>query len=162
MGVRLRPATPADVPLLRWWDEDPAVRASGGDDDWWDWDAELGVPAPWVEHLMAEVDGRPIGFVQVLDAAAEPTRYWGDVQAGTWAIDIWIGDAADRGRGLGTAMMRLAVARCLERGATEILVDPLATNRAAHRFYRRCGFVAVGPRRFGDDDCLVHRYAPWA
>ena len=149
------------MPLLARWDEDPEVRASGGDDDWWDWDAELAIPVPWVEHLLAELDGRAIGFVQLLDAAAEPTRYWGDVAPGTWAIDIWIGAAADRGRGHGTRMLREAVRRCVEQhGATEVLVDPLAANVRAHRFYRRAGFVPVGPRRFGGDDCLVHRYAP--
>jgi aminoglycoside 6'-N-acetyltransferase len=107
---------------------------------------------------MAERDGRPIGFVQLLDAAAEPTRYWGDVSAGVWAIDIWIGAEGDRGRGDGMRMLRAAVQRCVEHhGATEVLVDPLAANVRAHRFYRRAGFVPVGPRRFGGDDCLVHR-----
>ena len=155
MDVRLRPAVLTDVPLLQRWDEDPEVRASG-DDGWWDWEAELATASTWVEHLIAEEDGRPVGFVQLLDAAAEPTQYWGEVAPGTWAIDIWIGAAPDRGRGIGSRMMGLALARCREvHRATEVLVDPLASNVRAHRFYRRCGFEPVGPRRFGDDDCLV-------
>lgn len=38
-----------------------------------------------------------------------------------------------------------------------VLIDPLASNTRAHRFYERLGFRLVGPRRFGDDDCLVYR-----
>jgi aminoglycoside 6'-N-acetyltransferase len=38
-----------------------------------------------------------------------------------------------------------------------ILVDPLASNTRAHRFYERLGFVAVGRRTFGTDDCMVYR-----
>jgi hypothetical protein len=40
---------------------------------------------------------------------------------------------------------------------TAIVIDPLASNTRAHRFYRRLGFVPEGRRMFGDDDCLVHR-----
>ena len=38
-----------------------------------------------------------------------------------------------------------------------MVIDPLTSNTAAHRFYRRLGFVPVGRRTFGTDDCLVHR-----
>lgn len=34
MTIRLRPATPADVPLLRRWDEQPHVVSSDPNDDW--------------------------------------------------------------------------------------------------------------------------------
>ncbi len=61
---------------------------------------------------MAEVDGRPIGFVQVIDPAREESHYWGDVPVDLRAIDIWIGEEADLGKGCGTQMMQLALARC--------------------------------------------------
>lgn len=156
--LRLREATLADVPLLERWDEDPAVRPSDVE-DWWEWEEELRDPGPWVELLIAELDARPIGFVQLLDAAAEPTHYWGrDLTPGTWAMDIWIGDAADRGRGHGRTMMSLALDRCVGvHGAREVLVDPLLSNLRAHRFYRTCGFEEVGERMLGTDRCLVHR-----
>ena len=38
---------------------------------------------------------------------------------------------------------------------TAVLIDPLERNVDARRFYRRMGFVDVGPRRFGSDDCMV-------
>ena len=40
---------------------------------------------------------------------------------------------------------------------TAVLIDPLASNTRARAFYERLGFVAVGPRRFGTDDCVVYR-----
>jgi aminoglycoside 6'-N-acetyltransferase len=39
---------------------------------------------------------------------------------------------------------------------TAVVIDPLASNVRAHRFYARLGFKPVGERRFGPDDCLVH------
>ncbi len=40
-----------------------------------------------------------------------------------------------------------------------ILIDPMATNDRARRFYERLGFRFVENRRFGDDDCAVYRLA---
>jgi aminoglycoside 6'-N-acetyltransferase len=152
--MRLRDATPADIPLLRTWDEAPHVVASGVED--WDWEAMLATRPDWRALLIAEKDGRPVGFLQIIDPAREDTHYWGACGPGLRAIDIWIGAPGDTGRGLGTAMMQAALARCFaEESVSAVLIDPLASNAAAHRFYRRLGFIPVGPRRFGDDECLV-------
>jgi aminoglycoside 6'-N-acetyltransferase len=152
--LTLRPATMDDIPLLRRWDEEPHVRnATGGD---WPWETEL-AEHPWSEQLIAEVDGVPIGFLQIIDPAEDERHYWGDVPANLRAIDIWIGEVAYLGRGYGTRMMRLAIDRCFAEPSVEaILIDPLASNRAI-RFYQRLGFRAVGERVFGQDLCLVHR-----
>lgn len=160
--VRLRAARPDDVPLLCAWDEDDDVAASSGDDDFFDWALEVPRNVQWRELLMAEIsegDGfRPIGFIQIIDARDEETHYWGDVAPGHKAIDIWIGSDADRNKGHGAAMMRLAFERCFADPATHtVLIDPLSRNERAIRFYERLGFEPVGPRRFGDDDCLVLR-----
>jgi aminoglycoside 6'-N-acetyltransferase len=117
---------------------------------------------PWRELLIAEDDGRPIGFVQLADAHDEESHYWGEVDPGTWCIDIWIGSPEDRGRGLGTKVMRKAVSRNFEdHGATSILIDPRVSNRRAIEFYERLGFEPVGERTFDEDDaCLVMRLDP--
>jgi aminoglycoside 6'-N-acetyltransferase len=39
---------------------------------------------------------------------------------------------------------------------TAVVIDPLASNVRAHRFYERLGFKPISRRTFGDDDCLVH------
>lgn len=155
--VRLREAHPGDAPLLTVWDDDPDVDDSGGKDDGYDWNVELARTVPWREILIADVDGRPVGVVVLIDAVREESHYWGaDVAAGAWAIDIWIGAPGDRNRGIGTQMMRAAVRRCFERhGASTVLIDPLESNADAIRFYERIGFVHLGPRTFGRDRCLV-------
>jgi len=148
---------PSDAPLLRRWDEAPHVVASDPNDDW-GWESELARSPDWREQLIAEVDARPIGFVQIIDPAREESRYWGDIGDNLRAIDLWIGDAADLGRGYGTRIMQLALERCFADPAVRaVLIDPLASNTAAHRFYERLGFRFVERRRFGADDCFVYR-----
>ncbi|MCA9540431.1 MAG: acetyltransferase [Myxococcales bacterium] len=157
MPLHLRPATPADLDLLRHWDEQPHVIESDPNDDW-GWQDELGRDVDWREQLIAEVDGRPIGFIEIIDPAREEQHYWGDCAANLRAIDIWIGEAADLNRGFGTQMMRLAIDRCFaDPAVSAILIDPLASNTRARRFYERLGFGFVEDRRFGLDDCAVYR-----
>ena len=107
--LNFRPATIADLELLRQWDEHDHVIASNPNDDW-AWEVELGRFPEWREQLIAEKDGRPIGFVQIIDPKREESHYWGNVPANLRAIDIWIGREADLGKGYGTKMMKLALA----------------------------------------------------
>jgi aminoglycoside 6'-N-acetyltransferase len=153
----LRPATPADAPLLRRWDEAPHVLASDPNDDW-QWETELARSPEWREQLIAEVDGRPVGFMQIIDPAREDGHYWGEVRDNLRAIDLWIGEAADLGKGYGKRMMELALERCfVDPAVSAVLIDPLASNTGAHRFYERLGFRFVERRRFGQDECFVYR-----
>lgn len=155
--VSLRPATLADATLLRHWDQQPHLIAAKGKEDW-AWEIELNKTPDWREQLVAEINGRPIGYVQVIDPAREDSHYWGDVPSGLRAIDIWIGEAGDLGKDYGTNMMQLALARCFaDATVTAVLVDPLASNTRAHRFYERLDFQFVECRRFGDDECFVYR-----
>jgi len=155
--IKLRPATLADLPLLQHWDEQPHVIDSDPNDDW-NWETELLRSPDWREQLIAELNGRPIGFVQIIDPAREETHYWGDVPDNLRAIDIWIGEVSDTGKGYGTAIMQLALERCFaDPAVTAVLIDPLASNTAAHRFYERLGFEFVERRRFGEDDTFVYR-----
>ena len=156
--IRLRPATPADIELLSYWDTQPHVVASTGDDDVADWAEDIALADDTWEIWIAEEDGRPVGVVQVIDPARERTHYWGDCDEGVRAIDIWIGEEADLGRGIGTQMMRQVLdASFAAPLVTAVLIDPLAANVRAQAFYARLGFAVVGPRRFGTDDCLVMR-----
>lgn len=148
---------PDDIPLLQHWDEQPHVVASDPNDDW-GWEKELGRSPPWREQLVAELDGRPIGFVQIIDPKHEDSHYWGCISEGHRAIDIWIGEADDLNRGYGTRMMQLAIERSFaDPSVTAVLVDPLDCNTRAHKFYERLGFEYVVRRRFGEDSCFVYR-----
>ena len=173
--LELRPATVADVALLEAWARRPhVVQATSADPaateafEGADWVAEVSrtdeLGADVWEVLVAELDGRPIGMIQIIDPHREPDHYWGAIEPHLRAVDIWIGEPELLGRGHGTAMMRLAIERCFaDPTVAAIVIDPLARNTAAIRFYRRLGFVDVGVRRFGDDDrgegdeCLVMR-----
>ena len=155
--ITLRPATLADLALLRRWDEQEHVVAADPNDDW-NWECELARTPDWREQWIGEADGRPVGFVQIIDPAREESQCWGDVRVGLRAIDIWIGDALDLNRGFGARMMELALARCFAPPeVTAVVIDPLATNTRAHRFYERLGFRFVERRRLGEDECLVYR-----
>lgn len=157
MQVRLRSATLDDLQQLQAWDREPAVVASSGDDGDFDWRYELPRQVSWRELLIAEADGVPIGVMQIIDPRHEETHYWGEVPEGLRAIDIWIGEPAYRGRGLGSEMMRLAHQRCFAAtDVTAIIIDPLASNERAIRFYQRLGYRPVDRRLFADvDDCVV-------
>jgi aminoglycoside 6'-N-acetyltransferase len=155
--IILRAATLADVALLRRWDEQPHVVESDPNDEW-GWEIELGRTPDWREQLIAEVGGRPIGFVQIIDPARENSHYWGDAPADLRAVDIWIGEADDLGKGHGTRIMQQVLARCFADPAVKaVLLDPLASNIRSHRFYERLGFRFLERRQFGQDDCFVYQ-----
>jgi aminoglycoside 6'-N-acetyltransferase len=157
LALRLRPARLGDRATLEAWDAEPGVEEWSGADGAFPWARELRRNPPWRRILIAELHGRPVGCVVVIDPAREESHYWGRCAAGLCALDLWIGAAADRGRGHGARMMRLALARCARDGARTVLIDPLARNRRAIRFYRRMGFRPVALRRFDRDLCLVMR-----
>lgn len=163
----LRPAALADVPLFETWDRAPHVIAAVTDDPESStafadisWADEIAGASPVSAYYVAEVSGRPVGAMQIIDPRLEPTHYWGEIEAGLRALDIWIGEADALGRGYGEQMMRIALGFCFaEPSVSAVVIDPLASNLRAHRFYRRLGFRALERRRLGTDadDCLVHR-----
>lgn len=155
--IKLRPATINDLGLLQYWDKQPHIIASDPNDDW-HWTEELKRNPEWREQLIAELGDRSIGFIEIIDPALEDEHYWGDIEPNLRAIDIWIGEEQDLGKGYGTQMMQLALMRCFQNVAvTAVLVDPLANNTRAHRFYESFSFKFVERRWFGLDNCFVYR-----
>ncbi|MEQ9488655.1 MAG: GNAT family N-acetyltransferase [Alphaproteobacteria bacterium] len=156
--MRLRLAMPEDADLLRHWDSQPHVAYATGSTESYDWPRELARDVDWRDFLIAESGGRPIGLVVLIDPAREETHYWGDVAEDLRALDIWIGDLADTGKGYGEVMMRLACDRCFGNPAVQgIIIDPLVSNVRAIWFYERLGFRFVERRRIGSDDIHVMR-----
>lgn len=154
--ISFRTATINDLELLRYWDKQLHVIASDPDEDW-EWETELLHDPEWREQLVAELDGRPIGFIQIIDPKEEETHYWGnDIEENLRAIDIWIGEANDLEKGYGTRMMRLAIERCFaDPRVTAIIIDPLSSNTRAIKFYEKMGFEFIEKRIFGKDECHV-------
>jgi aminoglycoside 6'-N-acetyltransferase len=168
--IRLRPATVADQPMLERWDEDEDVTSSSGNDhrdtdgvyENGYWTHELAIQSDVYEYFIAEVreddSWRPIGAIQIIDPHREPTHYWGEIEPNLRAIDIWLGEPGDRGKGYGELAMTAAVERCFApSNVAAIIIDPLNSNTRAIKFYQRMGFVPTHRQTFGDDDCLVHK-----
>lgn len=154
--IKLRHANSADLNLLTHWDKQQHVIDCDPDDEW-DWELELSRKPYWREQLMAELNDKPIGFVQIIDPFEEETHYWGDVEKNKRAIDIWIGEEYNLNKGYGTTMMRLAIERCFRNPEVNgIWIDPLKSNLKAHRFYERLGFQFIEERLFDDTACLVY------
>lgn len=154
--ITLRTASIDDLHILEYWDQQQHVIDSDPHDDW-EWATELPKQVSWREQLIAELNGKPVGFIQIIDPALEETHYWGEVLNNLRAIDIWIGTKENLGKGYGTRMMQLAIERCFaNKEVTAILIDPLASNTAAIRFYKRLGFTFVEEKRFGEDDTAIY------
>jgi aminoglycoside 6'-N-acetyltransferase len=155
--------------MLEAWDREPHVIVCSSDRtdleiafDGIEWPQELAESSAVSFYQIAEIphDGawRPIGVMQVCDPHLEPTHYWGEIEPDLRAMDIWIGPSDALNRGYGAQMMTQAIdAAFAEPNVVAIVIDPLNSNAAAHRFYRRLGFRDVGRRMFDEDDCLVMR-----
>lgn len=157
----LRKATVEDVPTLKRWGRNQHVITATGSDGPvdWGWEEEISKHVPWRETLIAEFNSRPVGMLQIMDPREEESHYWGDIESNLRAIDIWIGDESDLGKGYGTQMMQLAFSRCFANSDVQgIVIDPLADNTKALRFYERLGFRKVESRLFGEDECWICRF----
>ena len=154
--ITLRPATINDLDLVKYWDSKQHVIDCDPDEEW-NWEMELKQNPEWREQLIAELNGEPIGFIQIIDPFKEETNYWGNVEQNKRAIDIWIGEEDNLNKGYGTIMMKLAIEKCFDKqNVSGILIDPLKTNIKAHRFYERLGFEFLGQRTFDNSICYVY------
>ena len=155
--IKLRQATIDDLELLQYWDKQQHIIDSDPDDDW-NWAIELERSPDWREQLVAEINTRAIGFIQIIDPAREETHYWGTVPKNRRAIDIWIGEKQNLSKGYGTEIMTQAIQRCFKHAEVNtIWTDPLESNTAAIRFYKKLGFQFVELRKFGSSMCAVHQ-----
>lgn len=137
--VTLRPATPADVPLLARIRATPEVYARwrGGEDLVAAVTGELDEPG--TETLAVEYGGRVVGAIQWHAEEDPEYRHAG--------IDIYL-DPAVHGRGLGTDAVRtLARHLVTAHGHHRLTIDPAADNAAAIRCYAKAGFRPVGVMR---------------
>lgn len=91
---------------------------------------------------------RPLGSVYIRDI---------DRQHRKAEYGIFIGEAAARGRGVGTAAARLMLRYCFEEeGLHRVYLRAFADNVQAIRSYEKAGFVREGLLR--DDVCVGGRY----
>jgi RimJ/RimL family protein N-acetyltransferase len=147
-AVYLRAAERADIPQFVTWMTDYRTTRT------------LGVPAPishaseeqWFERMLADQgksgyffvaclldDDRPIGTIGLFDL---------DLHHGSAGLGISIGAPGDRGRGLGSDMLRALLAFGFGMVRLErIWLDVYDMNPGARRVYERAGFVLEGTLR---------------
>jgi diamine N-acetyltransferase len=147
-SIFLRPAEKGDLPLFVTWFNDQAMART------------LGMRAPisqameeqWFERAVADYgktgyhfvaclieDDRPVGTIGLFDL---------DLMNGTAGLGISIGAATDRGRGLGTDMLRALLRFAFDSLRLErVWLDVFDYNPGAQRVYERVGFTREGTAR---------------
>lgn len=158
MEVLLRPLTRDDFDLLGGWLREPLVA------EWWHDDPdpealerEYGSAIDGVEPSrlrVGELDGVPVGFVQWYRMSDEP-GYSAElatilpVPDGAWSLDYLVGSPEHRGRGVGTALVRAALAAM---GPVPVIVPVHAKNLASAGVLRRTGFVVAAEGELEPDN----------
>ena len=112
-AVSLRPASDADWLAIRTWLARPDIQR------WWGpsaaSEAEV-ITALGTEHAIArmvQVDGVDVGYGHAVDATIWGDDLPGDLEPGTWDLDIFIAEPDYRGRGYRRASAAAAQRRSL-------------------------------------------------
>ncbi|MBQ0965443.1 acetyltransferase [Streptomyces sp. RK23] len=135
-----------DAALVARWMNDPAVAA------YWELTGPQSVTA---DHLRAQLagdgrsvpcvgllDGVPMSYWEIYRADLDPLARYCPVRPHDTGIHLLIGDATDRGRGLGTELIRAVADLVLaERPAcTRVLAEPDVRNRSSVAAFLGAGF----------------------
>ena len=92
-------------------------------------------------HLVAEVDGRVVGYVRLAPPTPLPeSRH-------VLMINGLAVDPAARGHGVGRALLTASEEHAAELGAIKLSLRVLATNTAARAMYEHAGFQVEGVLR---------------
>lgn len=151
--VRVRPLRdcPEEVALMSRWLSDPRVLEfyEGRDKP----HTEQMIRESFIDGMagteetacLIEWEGRPIGYLQFYPVEGDGLANY-DCEPGplTYGIDLFIGEPACWGQGLGTAAIRLVLEYLTGPcGAGRVVIDPVTTNARAIRSYEKCGFRKV-------------------
>ncbi|MCB2224643.1 MAG: acetyltransferase [Actinobacteria bacterium] len=147
-GFDLVPITEADLPRIVAWRSRPEVHEWYGgrpvtEDEIRRRHLESGEP---VARCIVRLHGRPVGHLQFYEYLDE----WkgaiglGPSDTGVWGLDVYLGDPALHGRGIGTRLVRGVAERlAADHGAERVVIDPHVENLAAVQCYERAGFRRV-------------------
>ncbi|MGW5092433.1 GNAT family N-acetyltransferase [Streptomyces sp. 067-1] len=138
-----------DAPLVARWMNDPAVAA------YWELTGPRSVT---VDHLSAQLagdgrsipcvgtlDGVPMSYWEIYRADLDPLARYCPVRPHDTGVHLLIGDEADRGRGLGTALIRTVADLVLagRPACTRVLAEPDVRNRPSVAAFLGAGFRPV-------------------
>ncbi len=142
--ITFRPATLADLPMLRCWLAVPEVARWWGPED--PFDAEALEGTRHVPHIVS-LEGRPFAYIQDYDPHGWPDHPFAHLPSGSRGIDQFIGLPEMLGQGHGPAFIRAHMATLYAGGAPVISTDPHPDNTRAISAYTKCGFTISGPPR---------------
>ncbi len=161
--LTLRQLTVADLPRLGEWLGDPQVAR------WWNHESSAEAVerdfGPSVrgeepgEDLVAALDGRPIGLLQrsaTRDYPEDLAEFAAiiEVPEGAIELDYMIGEAALRGRGLGTRMIAAAIEDTWSAhpAVPAVLVAVVAANVASRRALEKAGLRRIAEGAMSPDN----------
>lgn len=143
----LRPLDDIPVPVLKTWQNDPALRA-----------LTMGFPFPaqtttvenWLQQKAAESGTRSASYAIFLEDAPVGACFLDRIDwiHGTAALGIYVAAATARGSGVGYCATGLLLDFAFrELNLRRVSLDVLADNQAAIRLYERIGFTQEGRAR---------------
>lgn len=144
--IDFRAVTKKDASLLRRW-----ITSSHWQEWWGEPQTEVAeilshLESDSVEPMIAELDGKPVAYVQTYDPHMEDDHPYQDQPFGTLGIDISIGEASDLDKGLGTDILVALAEVLFDEGAIRLIIDPDPSNKRAIRCYEKAGFIAFDTR----------------
>lgn len=141
-GTRVRPAVPGDAKAIA------AIHAQGIDERVATFETSHPSPADvrgriadGALHVVAEADGRVIGFAKV-GPYADPAPYYERVGEATVYVD-----REARRRGAGRALLEAVASSAEHRGLWKLVAKVFSSNAASLDLMRSCGWADVGVHR---------------
>ncbi|MFM9848413.1 MAG: GNAT family N-acetyltransferase [Hyphomicrobiaceae bacterium] len=139
--ISLRPAIMADRFMLRRWLSDPVVATHWGNSASAEAEITLAMESPSAICRIVECDGKPIGYGHAVDASLWGEALPPDVPPGCWDIDLFVGAAEHRARGIEKhALAGLAAEVFATTLAVACCTFVSIKNEAIVRDYERAGF----------------------
>jgi len=140
-AVTLRPAAPGDRFMVRRWLADAEIEAWWGSRASAEAEIALAMDSPSALCRIIEDAGQPVGYAHAVDAGL-----WGEtlpdaIPPGCWDLDVFIGQASHRGRGVGRRAIALLADEVFSTTlAVACCIFTSVKNEAAVRAYEQAGF----------------------
>ncbi|HEY4930224.1 MAG TPA: GNAT family N-acetyltransferase [Terriglobales bacterium] len=147
--MRLRRATPADIPQMRQLEQHSATAAHWSAAQY---DALFRPDVQTRVALIADQESADVPIQGLLIARCLPDE---------WEIENIIVEERDRQRGVGSSLVRGLLAEARTFGAASVILEVRESNRSAMRLYESIGFKLEGRRKdyYHDpaEDALLYR-----
>jgi aminoglycoside 6'-N-acetyltransferase len=150
--LTLRPMGRADFALLATWLARPHVAEWWGEHDPAAVEQDFGPAVDGHDPtvlFVGEVGGEPVGLVQVYRLADNPDYAAAVGLESAAGIDLFVADGERLGHGLGSRLIRAALAEIWRRypEVTSAMAGPSVHNARSIAAFEKCGFERRGPVR---------------